>query len=1191
MAKLKVFKKLKDTSDKLVAMDLTEDDSSTPSGSSLPAQLLNVPNITLTPDALGIGWTWANFFTSNGKTVYDFMPLIDFSSIPLIDRVVEFGNLRLVSVWATVNPDFSVTYELSISEQVFVFWSLTPPLPLWDTNTAGAVRVYNIWFVNPWVSDRTIGVDTADVWSLLVFPNMWFASGMTSSPIIYWNASNNEFRNRQTFAGINVGNSAENVVSIDFFDGVTIPHDTGLGLYATMADGDFYFVPEHVQSDKLLALVYIFNDTGSTITIDANDLSNLNDPLVNIQIFNYIVDWYIGTWTTAELNPSGLLLFDGYMAYLDGNDKIYRWWIWYLLGWWSSNWNTFSATSGYDFSAYTSAIIPVRYDSSTNEVLPASAIVPVPVAINPIPLNNVVQTQQAQIDATKMVNVAISSIPDVYACVVEYDPDKWTYANALGSSAQVPTTNLDSSKKVTLAKVDYNIFAMGYHTTWGGARISLIKFNGEFLEMLRNQEVAASDISDFKVFTGNRIGTRNPYKQILFAGWDTNAVQFFTGSINVTNNWDFVWVNPFQYYASLNAPATWTDFSIDGNQFGDNTTSALLMFKNGDLHCLDIGTWTILDSNTFLIGSTDCFKVKAIDAPFTSFQRWIVAAVWATQDWQWSIAYFDGTNLNVWVPTTFAASNTDRQNKPYAIDVYANNAIWRVYLHTILDDTTVVQVEQYVAEFSGTSPWMVVASGTINTPIGIGWPYEINTTKLRIQPQEEDEVVLGLSYVNSSDNFETKLLAYTPNSILQNIKTLPQRDEIIGVINTNAWLGDTVTVYKNGAEFASIGAQGTPYYVSYNGEWVANYRVSPLRAGIIDAAGNFQVDIRPPTVIADDELDIKYAIDTINPYTSLTLDNQYSWYEPINIVNTTIQSLSIVNANDTGYSALSNPNVWIRNQYIPRVKWDVMLVQQSKDYASASWNILQNTSDWDWVNPDVTDSNVFDNNALQIPIQLKTAKKFSIAPMANSTLEYIYGLDIGTEFLLRTTGADVTIVLSLWGSWDAKIVSNSWRPSVVLSSGTNTYVRMKVLPTYEIQFIEYVSAGEIINLDEAAITTISISNSEILNGNSAPKLILPAPWVNKIYDMRVLVARIVGVSNPYATSTTWYISYAGQAIANAIAIDTVLLPSVSNAMVVPSGNSIVPIANTDIEWKVDIINPTAWDGELQITIQYKIIDL
>lgn len=82
-----------------------------------------------------------------------------------------------------------------------------------------------------------------------------------------------------------------------------------------------------------------------------------------------------------------------------------------------------------------------------------------------------------------------------------------------------------------------------------------------------------------------------------------------------------------------------------------------------------------------------------------------------------------------------------------------------------------------------------------------------------------------------------------------------------------------------------------------------------MRAGIIDAAGNFQVDIRPPTVMADDELDIKYAIDTINPYTSLTLGGRYGWYEPINIVNTTIQSLSIVNANDTGYSALSNPNV------------------------------------------------------------------------------------------------------------------------------------------------------------------------------------------------------------------------------------------------------------------------------------------
>jgi hypothetical protein len=71
-------------------------------------------------------------------------------------------------------------------------------------------------------------------------------------------------------------------------------------------------------------------------------------------------------------------------------------------------------------------------------------------------------------------------------------------------------------------------------------------------------------------------------------------------------------------------------------------------------------------------------------------------------------------------------------------------------------------------------------------------------------------------------------------------------------------------------------------------------------------------------------------------------------------------------------------------------------------------------------------------------------------------------------------------------------VSNSRRPSIVLPN-SNTYIVCQVLDNREIQLIEYVSDGEIINLEATAEAKITLNSSDILALNTSPFQLLPAP--------------------------------------------------------------------------------------------------
>jgi hypothetical protein len=49
-------------------------------------------------------------------------------------------------------------------------------------------------------------------------------------------------------------------------------------MIATSIDGDNFFVPDIAQASTILGRVQIDNNTGSPLTIDINDLSNLDVP-------------------------------------------------------------------------------------------------------------------------------------------------------------------------------------------------------------------------------------------------------------------------------------------------------------------------------------------------------------------------------------------------------------------------------------------------------------------------------------------------------------------------------------------------------------------------------------------------------------------------------------------------------------------------------------------------------------------------------------------------------------------------------------------------------------------------------------------------------------------------------------------------------------------------------------------------
>lgn len=1184
-------------------------------GSGLPAQVFNLPNITLSPDTLGIVSYWETSFASNGKTVYDFMPFMDFSSVPLIDRVVPPGNLRYVSVRATVNPDFSVTYELDISEAIFVFWPIVPPLPLGDINTAGAVRVYNAWFVNTGVADLTIGVDNSDLWNIINFPSIGQAEWKTNSPIIYWNAANNEFRNRQAYNELpSGGTNADDPILMDFFDWFTIPDGSSLFMIATSIDGDNFFVPDIAQASTILGRVQIDNNTGSPLTIDINDLSNLNNPWVQIQCQQLLVDWYIGTWTSPELNASGIQLYDWYIAYLDGSYQIRRNGNWEALWGWATPYNYIINRANFMF-------IPETWE--------------------------LYQTETAKI-------------------YVNWDIKEWLFGNA-------PSFTLNDSEFVyLLGKYDgsrtrelwtINSMVWDFDNDW--LPIILIRFdNYSWVTWSYNTQASDGIQVQIKPVYWNSSGSSNQVgeevaKWYRLSEWNTTTNTTLTGvPVRLVTSWlvnnakfltDNVYMSPQTFGRDMMTPFDWdTKFFAQSQSTGSGTATFNLASVDKDIgefvfysgsafsnieqvlrqiplggNKIAVGWLDNMWDGYIAIGTTNYSSISFGTEVVSNVDVWNQIAVKLDTD-RFAIVWENGTDVvcasyDV-TGTTFAIDSWPQVITSMTPTQIATLCKWANFVGSIVQvaidkfvmcpssDTISFVVDTSAGITSGsnapvtswvynsvvwvdaisrlvwitnngtdTSWYIVWVSGTTLTFSGQSWWLTSDTIEYKIANSNGDSVsMVWVADAGDLSHFRAirgtvsvssfSLTGYDIGQafwILQSNFLKVRNLYYLETDSVSEWFMFWGTQSSNPTQWLMMvfhsQALETYSYTSLNEYYITDYKFNDY-VGVI----SHQVTVFSAWV------PITYV--QVNALGSML--NWFSISDNWSVVYIAANGRSLTPSDDNFVAGIQyTPNNYQPNIYLTKdLKTTVSRFVDTDTYLDTG------------------------TDTLSVPFWAKDANVLAVwdstAPWTFD-ISTINWLVVGNTYkIYPDTWCVLNIILTPTGSSaSGRIMSDSWRPSILVSEATNDYIVIEVLANGEIELVKYVSDWAIINLDVPATDKITITSAEILTGNTSPVTILPSPWVNKIYDIKVVLERIENVVTPYATNTTSYISYAGQGIGNAIALDTALLPSAVDVMVVPTGNAVVPLANTAITWIVDTGNPTAWDGNLEITIQYKIINI
>lgn len=123
--------------------------------------------------------------------------------------------------------------------------------------------------------------------------------------------------------------------------------------------------------------------------------------------------------------------------------------------------------------------------------------------------------------------------------------------------------------------------------------------------------------------------------------------------------------------------------------------------------------------------------------------------------------------------------------------------------------------------------------------------------------------------------------------------------------------------------------------------------------------------------------------------------------------------------------------------------------------------------------------------------------------------------------------------------------------------------------------------------------TLSISSSELLNLNSTPKQLVPAPGAGKFIAVREAWAYYDYLSIAYATNTNVMIEYALPSLILSLngmidqSSDIIYTSSGGGSRVDVSSN----ILNQSVRVRVNTGNPTAGDGTLKIGILYSVITI
>ncbi len=955
MPKLKVFKKLQETSEKLVVMDVLDDDSSTTWGSGLATYPIATPKIMLAPD--GVSFLLVDDLDvtvlSNWKQWYDVGMTLPLP--PQIEVANWFGVP--LNLWA-YDDGVTLQYEWTNWAPVDLM-GITPPLNFANQTRPWAVLVYWGIAINFSWAPKTTGVDSwinYDDRRIQRFD--WIGEEyVVSNPPAYglYVDGSARFTNNVAFR---VGSpdsldpiSIGETVDESYVTGFIIPAWETADFRMSWANWFVFIAPRDFNPQWVVSLC--------TIEIQNNWISDwtrwtdpLDDGSLTIDCRDTVAWWYLGEWVDlSEITLSGINPTEWDTTLIGGALYRYLGWVRTLSG--SGGWNTFTAECAEDFTADT-WIVPVRLEasqlmhiykdsSSTSETIMAWGFV-FPTSV--------------QLDQRTEVQIAINNnlFPDqIFLSVWVFDARQGWKVKQPGNGVY-PMSNVNTSIPPVPIRLDKEHIAISYVDTSGDARISIMEIpnNTTVINLLSNT-VIESQVTAFRLmhsWNGDD-GLNNVPKKIAYAWFTNTSAEWFVGNIELTYNYTLQ--TPTNYVlSSYTTEADWDWFMASG------------MEANGDVNCLiflrtwannvilvDPRTGTVIDDNTLSIGAPPAISMKYVEDTYFCLME-----VRTTNDIVATIVNISWGVVAISAGVTIATGLTNRVIDAYSCDFGVfHNRNW--FTNNVLEFVCCTDdgagnktFNIYLVEY---------AAGVIGAVLDteIVWCDQSDTVKqISVCTYRDDEVYdrryVSLRYINNTTEqfalfqFTSK---YQGTGVGLDMFTRPMPDygTCVWFIEWGAAITDIVTVYTQWAQMPLTGASWW-YYANSAGNDVST-TVTNLRAGF----GVIDSNILVVTLDAPEEklyINVNGAytqqlVTTYNMYGQQSIDFDMGTYVLLYTPKITIKALwdncSIVIDNfDQSCMNISNWFSDIRHRPpLFSKKGSYLVIQRIFDHCDAGWYILE----------------------------------------------------------------------------------------------------------------------------------------------------------------------------------------------------------------------------------------------------------
>lgn len=1078
--------------------------------------------------------------------------------------------------------------------------SWIPPFLL-DTTTQYGEKVYSCWLANFIGGTLTTWVDGAAEWFLdILFPNPLSEQPVSWTPFFTFDWANIVATNFFFVAG--GAYFVWDEVELGALNGMILPDAWDVDLVVGSVDDLIWIFPRTAQIKKVLAIFTLQNNTGSDFEfgVDWPDFTGLDVT----QIICLTEGNFIGEFAD-ENTLNSHVLFDGWIAkFLDsGSYKIRLNGTWENFWWGGPTWNTITATSWYDFSQLGRTVVPVQIRDSDWYVVPINENYK---AIQETINSNTsyVRVKQVAINPQTVLYISQDSSDNLWATIIKYDIDTGRWRNASAGSTSF-VANVDETIPFSVKQARDDKVVVWFVDTSGSWHIALLQVNDLNASLIRDQTIVANTCGEIQVMNGCRSASLPNLSFITFVYGDTTTLSYRTGWVQVDKNWAYVTqfgneiggMSPIAYTA-------WTPFSCDGGGYRTQTTGWYLALSFDNIY-FDIPTGAIIATNApspSLPWLTDiiCKNIDGYD------NRRAIWYMFSTYEIRWTTTNFDWVNVNRWPLVLAVNVDFDRVTTRGAFDMNPEPNSGVCHFSTVLDDGSSTTLVQYLLEMPGwTLPSSIVFdTNNVSFPQA-AWYKNISVVRFRrFDIGSWSQINLSFAWIDSSKYTQVFQLWFgydntiSQNRFMTNFLAQPQFEKCIGVIAGAGSVNnlDTVTVYLNGSIAPSSFVINNGQKLYATAQWLAlTNGVSPLELWVVTPSW-LAVDIKPTLSTSYNKI-ISFDESVFEPYGTVFVEQLFDlnaispdWLWPITFQAWEFGRLSIPNISGTWLRGGSLQNLAGLDVSIPFYeKWDTIVVVKDRDSAWNKWDVLSADGIGYTQTYDLSLSNLFSANTITMPFPYKNSTEFSLVWLWTEVIDEIIGFDVGHKFKMTWNSA-VTINLVPWGSGANKIVSNSRRPSIVLPN-SNTYIVCQVLDNREIQLIEYVSDGEIINLEATAEAKITLNSSDILALNTSPFQLLPAPWLWKAYNITNVYSRLRYGTVAYASNIQMAVVYAGIGYSQWVFWNANLLAETTTIMKQFTVQSGVIVENAALNLTTNTGNPTTWDWELDMYITYKVIDL